>query len=271
MIAPRGPFSLAAALRFLDAFAPAGTAGQGDAYEAAHVVAGEPALVRVTEPDAGRLEVTPDAAAPLVRRMLCLDWDGDAFAALPDPVLGALRSRHPGLRPVLFGSPWEALCWSLIGHRISMAQAARLKDRVRDRLGPEVEGKRAFPPPEALLGAELPELPSTKAERLRALAGRGAAGELDAELLRGMEPDAARQWLERSPGIGPWSSAFVLIRGVGFPDLLPTAERRLAASVAAHYELAAPPDDAELAAIAAAWSPFRAWAAFLLRVDAASG
>jgi 3-methyladenine DNA glycosylase/8-oxoguanine DNA glycosylase len=223
--------------------------------------------VRVTQPEAGRVEVLPDAAAPLVRRMFCLDWDGDAFAALEDPVLRELGARHPGLRPVLFATPWEALCWMLIGHRISMAQAARLKDALRDAIGPEVGGRRAFPPPEAVLEHGAPGLPEIKAERVRALAQRGAAGELDAELLRAMEPDEAREWLERSPGIGPWSSAFVLIRGVGFPDLLPFADRRLAESVARHYGLPAPPDEAQFAEISARWAPFRAWAAFLLRAD----
>ncbi len=267
-VAPLGPFSLDAALRFLDSFAPAGAAGQGATYAAAHVVDGAPVVVRVTDAGGGRLDVTPGAAVPLVRRMFCLDWDGEAFAALEDPVVAALRRAYPGLRPVLFASPWEALAWAVIGHRVPMAQAARLKDALRDELGPEVEGARAFPPPEAVLAHGAPGLPAIKAERLKALAARAAAGELDAERLRAMEPDAARAWLERSPGIGPWSSAFVLIRAVGFTDLLPTAESRLAASVAAHYGLSAAPTDEELAAIAAAWSPFRAWAAFLLRVDA---
>ena len=226
-----------------------------------------PVVVRVTQPEAGRIEVTPDAAAPLVRRMFCIDWDGDAFTALEEPVMRELRLRHPGLRPVLFATPWEALCWTLIGHRISMSQAARLKDALRDAIGPEVEGRRAFPAPEAVLEQAAPGLPDIKAERVRALARRGAAGELDAELLRAMEPAEARAWLERSPGIGPWSSAFALIRGVGFPDLLPFAERRLAESVARHYGLPAPPDEAQLAEISARWTPFRAWAAFLLRAD----
>lgn len=83
-----------------------------------------------------------------------------------------------------------------------------------------------------------------------------------------MEPAEAAARLEESPGIGPWSSAFLLIRAVGFPDLLPVAERRLAASVASHYGLAGPPGADELAAVAEGWRPLRSWVASLLRVDA---
>ncbi len=179
-------------------------------------------------------------------------------------MLGEVQRRHPGLRPVLFATPWEALCWALIGHRISMVQASRLKDRVRDRYGPQVEGRRAFPAAAALLELDAAQagLPAVKAERLRALAARGVAGELEPDALAAMAPAEALAWLERSPGIGPWSSAFCLIRGVGFPDLLPAGERRLDAAVAAAYG-GAPADS-----VTEGWAPFRAWAAFLFRVDA---
>ena len=45
---------------------------------------------RAEQREDGAVEVSPDAAGPLVRRMLCLDWDGDAFAALPDRRVRAL-------------------------------------------------------------------------------------------------------------------------------------------------------------------------------------
>jgi 3-methyladenine DNA glycosylase/8-oxoguanine DNA glycosylase len=258
-------FSLPAALRFLSGFAPAGATAAAEAveYVGAHVIGGEARLVRLN----AALEISPPAAVPLVRRMFCLDWDGAAFAALEDPVVRDLRERNPGLRPVLFATPWEALVWALLGHRISMAQGARLKDALRDALGPEVDGRRAFPPPEALLEHGVPvALPEVKRARLLALAERGAAGELEADALLAMGDDAARAWLERSPGIGPWMSAFTLIRGVGYPDLVPAGERRLEAAVAARYG-----PEASLAEVSRAWSPFRSWVTFLLRVDAERG
>jgi len=231
------------------------------------VLAGVPRLVTVEREEGGAVVVDPPEAGALVRRMLSLDLDGDAFLALGarDPVLGAVQARLPGLRPVLFPTPWEALVWAIVGHRVAMAQGARLKARLAAAHGPWVQGRQAFPPPEARLeldGAAV-GLPEAKAQRLRALAARGAAGELEADALTAMAPEQARAWLERSPGIGPWSSAFALIRGAGFPDLLPEGERRLEAAVAAAYG-----EGAGLAAVADGWRPFRAWAAFLFRVDA---
>jgi 3-methyladenine DNA glycosylase/8-oxoguanine DNA glycosylase len=268
-VSSRGPFSLAAALRFLEGFEPAGAGPQAECYRATHVVDGEARLVTVREAADGGLEVSGGpAAAALVRRMFSLDLDGEAFygpVAARDPVLAALQRRLPGLRPVLFATPWEALCWAILGHRVTMTQAARLKDRVRDAYGPLVDGLRAFPAPEALLDLDGPGVgvPGVKAERLRALAERGAVGELEAERLRELGPDAAREWLERSPGVGPWSSTFCLIRAAGFPDLLPVGERRLDAAIAGAYG-----PGATLAAVGERWAPLRAWAAFLLRVAA---
>jgi DNA-3-methyladenine glycosylase II len=270
---PRRPFSLAAALRFLEGFEPAGSGPQSGSYRAAHVLDGEARLVTVRDAADGALEVSGGRSAEaLVRRMFSLDLDGDAFygpVAARDPVLAALQRRLPGLRPVLFATPWEALCWTILGHRVTMTQAARLKDRVRDAYGPLVDDDgrslRAFPAPDALLDLDAAAVgvPGVKAERLRALAARGAAGELEAEQLRELGPDAARDRLERSPGVGPWSSAFCLIRAVGFPDLLPVGERRLDAAIATAYG-----PGATLAAVAGRWVPLRAWAAFLLRVAA---
>jgi DNA-3-methyladenine glycosylase II len=264
LVRPHGPFSLQASLDFLARFAPAGARNVPGTFLAEpHVIAGHAVTVRAQQREDGAVEVSPDAAAPLVRRMLCLEWDGDAFGELPDPVLAGVREAHSGLRPVLFATPWEAGAWALIGHRIAMTQAARIKDRIRDRLGPEVDGRRAFPPPAVVAGDELPELPAVKAERLRALAARGDAGDLEPELMLGMSPEDAVAWLQRSPGIGPWMSWFVLIRGAGHPDLTPPREPRLEAAVLSAY-------GRSLDEVADGWRPFRSWAAFLFRASAGS-
>jgi DNA-3-methyladenine glycosylase II len=286
---PRGPFSLQQALQFLNGFAPAGAAPQQARYVAAHVVNGRPVLFRLgQEPDGAlHLEIQgPDLAQPdlaaaetLVRRVFALDYDGDAFyerVGQADPVLGALQQRFYGLRPVLFGSPFEALCWAVIGQRIAIPQAARLKARLAGRFGPVVvvDGERfqAFPAPEGLLALDPREdgaalgLPALKLERLRGLAERGARGEFGAERLLAMPVAQARAWLEQSPGIGPWASEFTLIRGAGHPDLLPRGERRLLTAVQRYYGLRAEPTFAAVERLSERWAGFRSWAAFLLRV-----
>jgi DNA-3-methyladenine glycosylase II len=67
-----------------------------------------------------------------VERILSLDVDGSNFPKVGerDPVVHRLQARYPGLRPVLFYSPYEAAAWAIIGHRIRIVQAAKIKARM---------------------------------------------------------------------------------------------------------------------------------------------
>ena len=75
--------------------------------------------------------------------------------------------------------------------------------------------------------------------------------------------------LQAIPGIGPFYSALIVIRGTGFTDVLPIGEPRLRALATRLYGLPAEPDDAGLRALAEPWRPFRTWAAVLIRAAAA--
>jgi DNA-3-methyladenine glycosylase II len=287
-LSANGPFSLQQAIHFLRGFGPAGVEGLERAYVGAHVFDRHAAVVRFVEEPDGTLALAVngpevaaadgDAAERLVRRMFTLDWDGDAFYGRigdADPMLRGLQQRYFGLRPVLFATPFEALCWSIISQRVNLAQATKMKARLA-AYGPTVEWEgrlhQAFPSPEQVLALDPGKveqelrLPLGKFERILSLAERGARGELEAELLLDVEASEARAWLERSPGIGPWASQFVLIRGVGQPDLLPHGERRILAAIQHFYQLDHEPGEAELDALAEAWAGYRSWAAFLLRV-----
>jgi DNA-3-methyladenine glycosylase II len=288
-VQPRGPFSLQQALRFLNGFPPAGAAPQATRYAAAHAVNGRAVLIQLEQRPDGTLhlaargpDVAPgdlEAAVTLARRVFALDLDGDAFyerVGRADPVLAALQQRFAGLRPVLFGSPFEALCWAIIGQRLAIPQAARRKARLAARFGPVVvvDGERhqAFPGPDDLLTPDLAAeaaalgLSAVKLERLRRLAERGARGDFEAARLLALPVAEARAWLEASPGIGPWASEFALIRGAGHPDLLPRGERRLLVAVQRYYGLPAEPTFATVERLGEQWAGFRSWAAFLLRV-----
>lgn len=206
-------------------------------------------------------------------RILSLDVDGTRFAAIGerDPVIGRLQRRHPGLRPVGFFSPYEAAAWALIGQRVRIAQAARIKHRMAAGLGHEVDihGDRqfAFPDPARLLGLESPRgLTARTAGYLRALAQAAQEGVLNAGALRALPADQALDRLEGLPGIGPFSAQLILVRGAGEPDVLPASEPRLARAVALAYGLDAAPSGPELERLAANWRPYRSWVSALLRV-----
>jgi len=168
-LAVRGAFDLAASTRFLEGFAPA---GRSDA-------ATEPGVLRLAFPaevdwppvgaairQRGRtitVELTgdiddQDRIVAQVERILSLDVDGRGFPELGrrDPVVGELRDRYPGLRPVSFHSPYEAACWAIIAQRIRITQAAAIKQRLAEQLGERVtiagQQLAAFPAPQRLQG-----------------------------------------------------------------------------------------------------------------------
>jgi DNA-3-methyladenine glycosylase II len=259
---PRGPFSLAAPLVL------ALTDDGGDAV----------ALRAVWLAEAGEVEVdfVSDLAAERVERhaarVLCLDVDATGLAEVGarHPVIGRLVSEAGGRRPVCFGTPFEAAVWAVLSQRVSMAQAGRVKDALAASLGTPMEiggeSVTAFPGPGALAELEsFPGLWDSKLERIRALAGAAAVGDLDPGLLRSLELDEALTHLQSLPGIGPFGAMLVLARGAGQPDVPPPTLRRFRPAVAAAYGLAEEPDEAKLAEFSEAWRPYRAWVTWLLR------
>jgi DNA-3-methyladenine glycosylase II len=287
---PRGPFSLHAAIGFLEGFAPAmhGRGGQVGHLHLAFVPDGERraagACVR-TQDGALVVEVSgaaePGAASRQVERILSLDVDGSGFHDVGerDPAIGRLQARHPGLRPVSFPSPFEAGAWFVISQRIRMAQGAALKTRMSEELGERVaicgEERVAFPAPGLLAELEgLAGLPERKLATLRALAQAAMEGALDGERLRALGGEAAVEELQRLPGVGPFTAQGIVVRGAGEPDYLATAEPRMARAAALAYGLDAPLAPEELARRGEAWRPYRSWVGVLLRLgleDASHG
>ncbi|RZS80077.1 DNA-3-methyladenine glycosylase II [Motilibacter rhizosphaerae] len=277
-----GPFSLAAAAAFWSGF-PAGSGdGRGAVLELAFPAppGWGTVAVRLVEDAAGvGVDVLEDGGlgegevARQVAQVLCLDVDGSGFGALGerDPVVADLQRGAPGLRPVLFATPYEAAAWTVIGNRVRQAQASALRRRMAEQLGVRVTASSvpAFPPPAVLAGLDgFPGLPDPKPERLRALGRAALDGVLDRDRLRALGREEAVAELLRLPGIGPFSAELVWVRGVGDPDALPTSEPRLQAAVRAAYGLGEGAGPDELQRVAESWRPYRSWVALLLRARA---
>ncbi|HEY3612745.1 MAG TPA: hypothetical protein VGK92_03530 [Gaiellales bacterium] len=276
----RGPYSLAASARFLEGFAPAAQtpAASDHTHWAFAADDGTSHAGVCLQPRAGgvALEVVGGhgpAVRDQVARILSLDADGDAFAAVgrQDAVVARIQERLGGLRPVLFFTPYEAAAWSVISHRMRLRQAAAVKAELQRAIGVALvvhgECRHAFPSPERVLAAsELPGLPAHKAANLRAVAEAALSGRLDAARLRALPSEEALAELRQLPGIGDFYAQLILIRGVGSVDFLPTAETRLLRAVGLAYGIASPAP-ADVVAIAEAWRPFRSWVAFLMRVS----
>jgi DNA-3-methyladenine glycosylase II len=286
-LVPRGPFSLAAGISFLEGFTPAAYSGPQDAVlDLAFPVEGswQTAGVRVRQDGdlvTAVIVSPPSPAADLVaavrrqvERILSLDVDGSGFPAVGDrdPVVGRLQRRFPGLRPIGFWSPYEAAAWTIIGHRIRIRQAAVIKARMARQLGePVAFGDRvvhAFPAPARLASLEsFPGLAGRKPEWLRSVAHAALDGELDAARLRGLPRETALKELKKLPGVGDFSSGLILLRGAGDPDAVAYNEPRLARAVADAYGLPGPAAPEQIAEISEKWRPYRTWVTLLLRTQ----
>ncbi|MDD7938254.1 DNA-3-methyladenine glycosylase 2 family protein [Actinomycetospora lutea] len=212
----------------------------------------------------------PDRALAQVARLLSLDHDARDY---PDvgrrvPAIGRLMAAHPGLRPTLFGTPYEAAAWSVVSARIGERQAGTVFRRLAAAhgetltvAGAEVD---AFPGPEALRAVEkFPGLDAEKVRRLHGVADAALAGDLEVDRLRALGPDGARAALTRLRGIGDFGASLIWLRSCGVVDEWPDGEPRCRAALARlHGRHADDPLDDLIDGL----RPYRTWAALLLRV-----
>ncbi len=285
-IEPRGPFSWTAALDVLGNFPPTRHHPIGSQADVtiAFPLDGSftPTAVALGYRDGvlrGEVAGTTDteAAARQVARIFSLDHDGSGYPEIGrrDPAVGRVMEALPGLRPVCFTSPYETAAWGVISQRISMRQAASIKERLIAEHGHplEVGGRevRAFPEPERLLRLEtVPGLSAEKVDRLRGVARAALDGRLDAERLRALGDEAGPASLLQIPGIGPFWSSGIYLRGCGIRDVFP--EEPLSIAALGHlHGLGDRPDAPKVAELTDVYRPFRMWVCFLLRVAAGRG
>jgi DNA-3-methyladenine glycosylase II len=201
-----------------------------------------------------------------------LDVDGRGFAevARRDPVIDRLRADYHDLRPVLFHSPYEAACAFLIGHRITILQTRRIRQRMAEEVGAAIavdgETFHAFPDPRRLLELqEFPGVPAVKIERLHSAARAALDGILDRERLRALPEDQALTLLRTLNGIGEFFAQGILMRGAGLVDAV-TDDDLTPRAIQLLYGLNDRPDHAAVLKRAESWRPYRMWALVLLNV-----
>lgn len=282
-IRPSGPFSLAQAERFLEGWGSAayGRAGSDGHVHLAFVPDGEEHAAGVCVQQ-HEDTVTVDAWGPYgaeqlrgqVERILSLNIDGSGYPEVGrrDPVIGTLQEQFPGLRPVLFYSPYEAAAWAIVSQRVRMTQAARVKTRMAEELGEAVDihgdVRYAFPGPARLAGlGRFPGLMGRKPEYLRALADATLEGRLDAPHLRSLPEEDALRELHLLPGVGDFSARLILVRGAGLADAPVGREPRFMQVFADLYGTGSDPADMEIEAITNHWIPYRVWCSVLLRTS----
>ncbi len=182
-----------------------------------------------------------------------------------DPRLAGPVERTPGLRVPGAFDGFEMAVRAILGQRISVAAATTLAGRLADRFGEPVEAPfsglcRLSPSPERLAEADISDLTamgiqSTRAVAIRSLAQAVARREI--ELQPGPDPEAVAVALQQLPGIGDWTSQYIAMRALRWPDAFPAADLGLLRAVGMSSAN-------QLRAAAESWRPWRAYAAMYL-------
>ena len=166
------------------------------------------------------------AAVQRVRRLLDLDADPvavDEFLGT-DAILGPLVRACPGRRAPASVDPFETAVRAVIGQQVSVEGARTVTSRIVDAAGAPstLDGGpgRVFPDPAAL--ADAPDavfsMPGARRDTIRRLAAAVADGAI--ALDPGADPDEVRTGLLALKGVGPWTADYVMMRGLGHPDVL---------------------------------------------------
>ncbi|MBA1147975.1 DNA-3-methyladenine glycosylase 2 family protein [Ectothiorhodospiraceae bacterium WFHF3C12] len=199
-----------------------------------------------------------------IRFQFDLDVNMDAVHADlgRDPLLAGLLAGAPGLRLPCAWAPFELAVRAVLGQQVSVKAATTLAGRLVERFGAPLEDaprgvSRMFPTAGALATADLDGIGLTgrRARTLRALAA--AVADDPALLDAAPSAEAFAERLCALPGIGPWTAAYVAMRGHGEPDAFPAADLGLMKALAARRSR-------EVEARAEAWRPWRAYAAIHL-------
>jgi AraC family transcriptional regulator of adaptative response / DNA-3-methyladenine glycosylase II len=208
-----------------------------------------------------------------IRRIFDLGADPAIIAEhlSADPQLAPLVTARPGLRVPGAWDGFELAIRGILGQQISVAAATRLAGKFVAAYGtplpvpaePDAPDLRyVFPSPERIIGSDPAAVLGMPGARGRAILSVAAAATVDRRLFepsRSLEDAIAR--LRVLPGIGEWTAQYIAMRALREPDAFPAADiGLLRASATAEGR----PTPAALLIRAAAWRPWRAYAALHL-------
>jgi DNA-3-methyladenine glycosylase II len=204
-------------------------------------------LIEVTQPSARSLRVRIAGRngarwLPFVERMLGVHVRLDEWyrRARPFPWLAFLARELRGVRPPRYPSLWEALAHSIVFQQISIHAAGSVMRRTIEALSEPIEyaGGLYFPfaGPHSVLRASdkvlrTAGLSANKIAHLRSAATAVLDGVIVDDALEALPSAQAAQRLTTIRGIGAWSAAVVLLRGLGRLDVFPMKDSGVARSL----------------------------------------
>jgi 3-methyladenine DNA glycosylase/8-oxoguanine DNA glycosylase len=190
----------------------------------------------------GGVDVEPldEETAPVVRKLLGLEFDLDAFTAWAAgrPVLRDLVPRLVGFRPPLAPDPFESLVTSITAQQVSLHSAFAIRTRLVERYGVRGQVAHGFPTRERLAAAAEPELVALGFSRRKAeyVIGLARSG-LDLDGLAALPDDEVRDRIVAVRGLGPWTAEWFLARHLARPRAWPAGDLALRRAAETFYGL----------------------------------
>jgi DNA-3-methyladenine glycosylase II len=280
VVRPRGPFDLPLSIEAAASFFPAAEPPPAILRTPVRVE-GSAAIVEVSQsllaPGLIHASSTPalqrDRLRAIVKWLISADLDLRPFYALvaSHPVMGSVVLSLIGLKPLRPATLFEMAVIAITEQQLSLAAAFQIRARLVRRFGASLGDLWVFPSPERLAAASLQDLRACglsrrKAEYVKGLARRIMNGALDLETLQRESDQQIRDALASNRGVGEWSVQYILGRGFGRPDCLPSGDIGLR-RVVGHYVAGGRRLTAvELEQAVAPFKPFRGLAAFYLAV-----
>jgi AraC family transcriptional regulator of adaptative response / DNA-3-methyladenine glycosylase II len=160
-----------------------------------------------------------------IKRLFDLACDPHAVAAQ----LGALTEAHPGLRVPGAFDGFELAVRAILGQQVTVKAATTLSGRLARTFGDPLETPwdaltHTFPGAQRIAALVVDDIASqgiiaSRARSILALAGGIAAGTL--VLAPGVDVDRTMAALRELPGIGEWTTQYIAMRALAWPDAFP--------------------------------------------------
>jgi len=214
--------------------------------------------------------VSPDTmqlAQTAALRMLGLQSEVAQFEtrASRDPRLSRLLTRRRGMRVPMTATPFDALCWAIIGQQINVKFAAALRREMLELTGHEIDGMLAHSAPEDVANLDVADLAKRRFSRSKAdyvihAARQVAEKNLLADSLGEGSAVAAEKSLKNVRGIGTWTARYMLLRGAGFADCAPVGDSALATALQRLHGMDERPSHDHVHALMEDYAPYRSLA-----------
>jgi AraC family transcriptional regulator of adaptative response / DNA-3-methyladenine glycosylase II len=272
----RPPYDWNALLEFLSIRSiPGVEVIEAGEYRRSIRLGGQYCLLRVRQDKANHRLLCNITPAPESELLLVTEKLRNMFDLYADPIeidkvlsleprLQQNLKRHPGLRIPGCWDGFETCIRAIVGQQISVTGAITIVGRIVARYGTACDlgaGVTHVFPSSKKLSKELEldhlAMPRARAQAIANVCHANASGAIDFEQ---MGVEELMKNLQNIKGIGPWTAAYVAVRAMHEPDIMPVQDLVLQKMLIPSERLTAK----QLQTRAEAWRPWRAYATFHL-------